>query len=41
MIHSKRRTVNKHAGASAFRHDVGRTHAKNMQMKPRRGGWRL
>lgn len=33
--------VNKRQGARAFRHEVGRTHPKNVAMAPRRGGWRL
>lgn len=41
MIKSKRKPVNKSASARSFRHDSGRTHPKNMQMRPMRGGFRL
>jgi hypothetical protein len=41
MIHSKRMHVNKGKSASRFRHSVGKTHPKNMQMRPMRGGFRL
>jgi len=37
----RRSHVNKARGARNFRHAVGRTHPRNMQMSPMRGGWRL
>lgn len=40
MIRSKRTHTNKQSHARRFKHDVGRTHKKNM-MPPMRGGWRL
>ena len=41
MIKSRRKHVNKHAAARGFRHDMTKTHAKNMQPRPMRGGFRL
>jgi len=41
MIKSHRMGVNKGNSARSFRHNVGKTHPKNMAMAPRRGGWRL
>lgn len=41
MIKSKRFSVNKGKSASHFRHAVSRTHPKNMQPRPMRGGFRL
>lgn len=41
MIKSRRHPVSKHRGARKFRSEVGRTHIKNMQLKPHRGGFRL
>lgn len=41
MINSKRGHVHKHSSAKHFRHDVGKTHPKNMKTPPMRGGFRL
>lgn len=41
MINSKRHRVHKGSSSGKFRHDVGRTHSKNMRLAPVRGGWRL
>lgn len=41
MIKSKRHPVNKYRSAKHFRRDVSKTHPANLQMQPRRGGWRL
>lgn len=41
MIKSKRFGLDKSHSARKFRHDVGRTHSKNMRLQPMRGGWRL
>lgn len=41
FMNTKRRFVNKGRSAGQFRHNVSRTHHKNMAMKPMRGGWRL
>lgn len=41
MIKTKRRPVNKHKSAASFRHAVGKTHPRNMQPRPMRGGFRL
>ncbi|QXP08390.1 MAG: hypothetical protein [Arizlama microvirus] len=37
----KRFGVNKGNSAKQFRHNVGRTHPRNIKMQPMRGGWRL
>jgi hypothetical protein len=41
MIHSKRSHVHKGKSAHSFRKNVSKTHPKNMQMRPMRGGFRL
>ncbi len=41
MIKSKRKPIRKAKGASKFRHEVGKTHRKNMRLMPHRGGFRL
>lgn len=41
MIKSHRHGTNKFKSAGKFRHDSHRTHPKNMQMRPMRGGFRL
>ena len=41
MIKSHRGGMHKGHSASKFRHDSGRTHPKNMKMRPMRGGFRL
>lgn len=41
MVKSGRVPVSKHKSARHFRHNVSRTHPKNMRAKPLRGGWRL
>ena len=40
-MRNRRHGVSKHSSASHFRHNVGRTHPRNMVAPPRRGGWRL
>lgn len=40
-MNTRRRPVNKYRSAKGFRRNVSKTHRKNMQMKPLRGGWRL
>ncbi|WNK12496.1 MAG: hypothetical protein [Microvirus sp.] len=37
----KRGHVNKHRSAGKFKHQVSRTHGKNVVAAPMRGGWRL
>jgi hypothetical protein len=37
----RRHKVNKFRSARKFRHQVGRTHRKNVGVTPMRGGWRL
>lgn len=41
MLNSGRGGVNKSRSAGKFRHNVSKTHPRNMAMSPRRGGWRL
>jgi hypothetical protein len=41
MRNSFRRSVHKGRSAGHFRHDVSKTHRKNVAPAPRRGGWRL
>lgn len=41
MKNSGRYHTNKRQGARAFRHEVSRTHPRNVAQAPRRGGWRL
>lgn len=41
MKPTKRKPVNKYKSAKNFRHAVSKTHPRNVQMKPHRGGWRL
>ncbi|WNK12482.1 MAG: hypothetical protein [Microvirus sp.] len=36
-----RKPVGKSHSAHQFKRNVSRTHPKNMQMRPMRGGWRL
>lgn len=36
-----RSKVDKRQSAGKFRHDVSRTHGKNLVQAPMRGGWRL
>ena len=36
-----RHGVHKGKSASKFRHQVSRTHPRNMRIQPMRGGWRL
>lgn len=37
----RRHHVHKGRSARSFRHDVSRTHPRNMKVQPQRGGWRL
>lgn len=37
----RRHGVNKGRSAGRFRHDVSKTHPRNVGLAPRRGGWRL
>lgn len=41
MIKSHRGRVNKRHASKSFNHASGRTHPKNMKMRPMRGGFRL
>lgn len=41
MVPVSRHHVNKHKSASHFRHQISRTHPKNVAQRPKRGGWRL
>lgn len=40
-MNTRRRFVDKRASAGQFRHNVSRTHPKNVVRAPMRGGWRL
>jgi len=40
-MHSRRFHTNKRGSARNFRHNVSKTHPRNMAPPPRRGGWRL
>lgn len=41
MKHSHRHAVSKGKSAAKFRHGASKTHPRNMQMRPMRGGFRL
>lgn len=41
MKQSRRFGANKSSHAHKFRRDVSRTHPRNVQVRPMRGGWRL
>lgn len=41
MRPTSRDRVNKGRGARQFRHEVSRTHPRNIKPRPMRGGWRL
>jgi hypothetical protein len=41
FMKTRRAPINKGRGARQFRHEVSKTHPKNMQPRPMRGGIRL
>lgn len=40
-MNTRRKPVNKRAGARGFRHEVSKTHPRNVRARPMRGGTRL